>query len=120
MTDDGVPRSVIVGPYRYTITVDHEAMDRLQRSGESGGGNVGSSNHHQLQITIDGDMAPAMIADTLLHEIMHCCYQVSGVGAGKMTQEEAIDHVTPVLLDTLRRNPDVAQYLFRDGAGDGR
>jgi hypothetical protein len=119
MTDDGAPTSVLVGPYRYAISVDHEAMERIRRSDGSGDGHVGSSNHHQLKITIDGDMAATMVADTLLHEIVHCCYRVSGVGAGKMTEEEAIEHLTPVLLDTLRRNPDVAQYLFGSGVDDG-
>jgi hypothetical protein len=123
MTDEGLPASVIVGPYRYAISVDHEAMERLIHRihrGEAGGGNAGTVNHHKLQITIDGDMAASMIADTLLHEIMHCCYRVSGLGRGKITEEKAIEHMTPVLLDTLRRNPAVAQYLLEDGDDDGR
>jgi hypothetical protein len=120
MTDDGVPASVIVGPYRYTISVDHEAMERLISRGEAGGGNAGTVNHHKLQITIDGDMAASMIADTLLHEIMHCCYRVSGLSRGKVTEEKAIEHMTPVLLDTLRRNPAVARYLLENGDDDGR
>jgi hypothetical protein len=117
MTESSMPESVVIGPYRYTITVDHDAMERLRNRGESGGGNAGTVDYHQLQITIDGDMAASMIADTLLHEIVHCCYRVSGLRAGKMREEEAIDHLTPVLLDTLRRNPAVARYLL-DGGGE--
>lgn len=124
MTDEGAPAlapaSVIVGPYRYTITVDHDGMQRLISRGESGGGNVGTSDHHKLDITIDGAMAASMIADTLLHEIMHCCYRVSGLGTGKITEEEAIEHLTAILLDTLRRNPAVARYLLENGDDDGR
>ena len=112
MTDEGVPTSVVVGPYRYAIHVEHEAMERIRRSDGSGDGHIGSSNHHQLKITVDGSLATTMVADTLLHEIVHCCYRVSGVGVGKMTEEEAIEHLTPILLDTLRRNPAVARYLF--------
>jgi hypothetical protein len=120
MTESGTPESVIIGPYRYAITVDHEAMERLRNRGESGGGNAGTADYHQLQITIDGDMAAEMIADTLLHEIMHCCYRVSGLGRGKITEEEAIEHMTPVLLDTLRRNPAVTRYLLEDETGHAR
>lgn len=56
---------------------------------------------------------PAAVAETLLHEILHCVTESAGINAelGEAEEEKLVRRVAPLLLDVLRRNPDLVAYL---------
>lgn len=63
-------------------------------------------------------MTESMQADTLLHEISHACFAIAGysdlpvkTSDNSDTEEVLIRLLVPVLLQVLRENPHVAEYL---------
>lgn len=110
-----VPEWVQVGPYRYRITATTEAINALRATAtdhRDDSTRVGYSDHVKLVITLDPQLPLDLLAETMLHEMMHCCYTAAGRSGETLAEEAVIDTLSPVLLDTLRRNPDVASFLL--------
>lgn len=64
-------------------------------------------------ILLDPNQGPDQLRDTLMHEIEHAIWDQTLLRLpGKLTQERVIEAMTPVRLDTYRRNPQLAAYLF--------
>lgn len=105
------PGSVVVGPYRLTLTVDQAAIDRatVERGGNELAGSYDSSTG---RIAIKPGLTPDLTADCLLHEILHAVCEVAGKPLDDETEERAVSALAPTLLDTLRRNPDVTAWLM--------
>lgn len=57
------------------------------------------------------------IREILLHEVLHACFYVTGLSNGDMLrvqvniEEYVVAHISPVLIDVLRSNPEFAKYL---------
>jgi hypothetical protein len=106
------PAKVQVGPYLYSVVVDEAAINKA--SVESQSWRIGDSNHGKLIITLDPSMAPDMMASVLLHEIEHAC--LAQVGADEDLTKEQLERVcnatSTMLLDTLRRNPKLVEFLI--------
>lgn len=45
-----------------------------------------------------------MIAETILHEILHAACYVTKVGLGAETEERVVNQLTPVILMAMRDN----------------
>lgn len=111
------PETITVGPYRYTVVVDDDEI--LRRSREQSTDLLGCAEHRQLTITLRPEQAPDMLAETLLHELLHCLNEMTGVTSmfdDGDSQESFVARYSPALLDTLRRNPDLVRYLLGDGS----
>ena len=107
------PKAVQVGPYRYTVECDQAAIDRAGQ--EMGGNLAGHANHAALRIDLAPDLARDYEAETLLHEVLHGVFCVTGIGRDFRDAEEPIvARMAPMLLDVLRRNPDLVAYLVAD------
>jgi hypothetical protein len=52
----------------------------------------------------------ARVAVTLLHEVVHAIFKIAGLPNEK--EEDTVTRLSPLLLDTLRRNPDLVAYLL--------
>lgn len=100
------PETVQIGPYTYCVTlVDAEVDD-----GETGV-QLGNLNLKSLEISLDRDQSPAVMADTLLHEVLHGILTQTGAVQGD-EQEQVVTALSSPLLDTLRRNPALVAYLI--------
>ncbi len=107
------PDHVIVGPLNYALEVDENAINAA--SHEEKAGLLGCANHVRLQIIIRPGMAPDVEAEIVLHEVLHAINDVTGL---KMRldaddEEDAVNSTAPLLLDVLRRNPELVAYLTR-------
>lgn len=104
-----LPTHIQVGPMRYTVAVDQVAINAEGSSKHV----YGVTLHKKLSIFLAEGMAADQEADTLLHEVLHACLNVTGQDLPYTdTQMEAVVYgLSPVLLDTLRRNPDLVAYL---------
>ncbi len=102
------PSAVVLGPHSYTIDSSEETA-RLLRDEE----NNGDSRPDRLLVRLDTDRPPTKVAETLLHELMHCCWNESPLRVHdvKEWEELVVSGLTPWLLDLLRRNPDLVAYL---------
>jgi hypothetical protein len=113
------PGVIQIGAYRINVFRDSEYMKNL--SEELGAELSGVAELGKQRITLDEDQPQDYEADTLLHEILHMCFNVSAMdidtevktGQTEQVEERVIGGLTNILLDTLRRNPELVEYLMR-------
>lgn len=106
-----LPTQIHLGPHRITIDAT-EATARLLREEDS----RADTRFEQLLIRIDGQRPHTAAAETLLHELLHCCWNSSALCALEVDEEQelVVTALAPVLFDVLRRNPDIVAYLTAD------
>ena len=109
----GMPPSIQVGAVTYVV----EAHPRLQLPDGSGTAN-GLTDLERNTITVNSENLSAEQArETLCHELIHAvlgvvrCDVVLGMSVDG--EERLVSTLAPILSDTLRRNPDLVEYLFR-------
>ena len=104
-----LPGKIQVGPVTYTVKVgpitatDHDP-DTLS----------GLAIHRDAEIQVVDNQAPAQARDTMLHEVLHCLFAVSGLflPVDQAEEEEKfVSLLTPWLTMLLRDNPELVDYL---------
>jgi len=98
-----------IGPIVYQVIISNRAIERLNRA--SGGSSRGEVHHTKQDMVIDSADGPDRIAETLLHEILHGIFRVYSL-EDKEADESFIRLLSPILLDTLRRNSEVTDFLL--------
>lgn len=102
-----VPRSVKVGPHTYELRNDKRARADLEAKHL-----VGEADTSALVIRLDDRLAESALAETALHEILHCIWDQTPLRVMDEDLEESIvSAFAPVLLDVLRSNPQLARWL---------
>lgn len=104
-----LPKEVEVGPYVYTIA-HGDVTTRRQL-----GGDHGETDHSELIIKIN-ERATGVVRETLVHELLHALSDLAGLQEqyGAETDEQWCRRIAPWLLDTLRRNPNLVDFLLTD------
>jgi hypothetical protein len=105
------PKRVKVGPHDVRVVATRRAMDRLCR--EEGEDLLGHFSSQRLEILVDPAQAKSQERDTLLHELLHAIFDTSGLAHSwqNADEEDAIRRISPLLLDVLRSNPKLVEYL---------
>lgn len=98
-----LPNRVRVGPFDYTI-------EPWKGEAAAADGCRGDFHPELLRIRISDGIKPQLQAETLLHEILHACWSVSGLGE-RAHEENAVQSLSMVLSDVLRDNPDVMAWI---------
>lgn len=113
MSQKKMPKEVTVGPYRYQIKNDKSSMDSAKVRFESLEA-IGFTSTHEQCIYVDPELADDMRSEVLLHEILHTICEATGINTSfdEEKEEQFIATVSPLLLDTLRRNYEVAAFLL--------
>lgn len=95
-------RSVKVGPHSYAIRTDRRASD-----------DYGETFLDRCEIVVSSKQGPSQRRETVLHEILHACSSLTGlrVEMGEGWDESMCTRMAPVLLDVLRRNPRLVEFL---------
>ena len=96
------PKRVTVGPHRYRVVVDDNAI--VASSGASG-----RCDAEGLVISLNGGMAPTALADTLLHELVHAC--VGPCNLDEKVEERVALALGPALLALIRDNPRLVRWI---------
>ncbi len=106
-----LPDYVDIGPHRYTIVCDEAAIDKVSR--EEQDDLLGHTDHGTTTITLSPDQSASMLADAVLHEVLHALTSVTGIAndLGDDDDEAMVNRLSPALLDALRRNPALTAYL---------
>ena len=104
-----LPLSVEVGPFRYKIVLLECGITH-----EDGSDCQGLTDHDNQKIILDQSLDHEMLVETFFHEILHAVFSAVGLDFefGEKKEERYVRSISPILLDTLRRNPLVAQYLL--------
>lgn len=105
------PNRVQVGPYSFTIDFDpitHNSVEIAE--GEKLYGRV---DFPSQTINVNPGQEKDSLADTILHEILHAVIYISGLQKRfeGNSEEELITPMATTLLDTLRRNPKLVDFL---------
>lgn len=108
----GPPSSVVVGPFTYTVTVDQASIDAASVGADTS--LRGETDHALATIVIDPKLGPVQTAETLLHEVLHTVFTVAGITQdfGDEKEEQIVNRTAPLLLDLLRRNKALVDYLM--------
>ena len=105
-----IPKQVQVGPFTYSVTVDQAAIDRAGQEGRET--LYGQTRHTISRILVDPELSADQKRETLQHEVLHACINTSGLAISTTDQENLVGALSPILLDTLRRNPELVEYLL--------
>lgn len=103
-------------PYQVVAMQDDEKVQdatiEVDASGEEVSYTVktmdGFINFDRERIEIDMDSPNYSLMVTLLHEVLHGCLNP----VNKDNDEELVNALSHVLLDTLRRNPELVKFLM--------
>lgn len=102
-----IPQVLHLGPHVYELRSDTDTA-RLLRDEDA----RGDSRPDQLLIRIDTDRPHTGVAETLLHEALHCVWHQTSLRVDLCDDEEkAVTALAPLLLELMRRNPDLVAFL---------
>ena len=97
-----MPKTIKVGPHVYSVTRPTKAQMK---------GDLGGCECNLLQITVQQRLKKSKAKEILVHELLHACTHPSFLGDEKMTDEDFVTAVAPVLLQVIQENPDLLAYL---------
>lgn len=104
-------KTLKVGPHEFEVTADVDRHNAACREAQSD--LLGRTNFKTLVITLEPTQAPSQMADTLLHETLHCVTDQTGLSAewGTAKDEAIVARITPLLLAVLRDNPQLVAEI---------
>jgi hypothetical protein len=106
------PRSVRVGPFRFTIRWSTKAIRELER--EFAEDLYGTTDPDTQTIFMHSRLSHDRARVTLLHEILHACFHAADYPLSHKREEKAVSALAPVLLAVLRDNPHIVTYLIEE------
>ncbi len=107
-----LPPHVQVGPYNFKIEYV-EKPGSFMKGEQKDQDLSGCVSFDNLTIYICINQAPMVMADTLLHEVNHVIWAVSGGWAYEDADEERIiSMMTTTQLDTFLRNPKLMKFIL--------
>lgn len=105
-----------VGPFTYNVietgaecrTLLDGITTRAHKDGE-----CGHCDHNNLELRVHPDINKQVKRETLLHEALHACTNVTGILAqlGRKREERVVARLAPVVLKMLRDNPWLVKRL---------
>jgi hypothetical protein len=100
------PRNVKIGPFKYALRWSVRVPEQ-----EHGPLYGYCDNDEQIIYCRRTGVHHDQIADTLMHEILHAALHVGRTNLTENQEEKVVAALAPLLLDILRRNPQVLAYL---------
>jgi len=103
------PRKVRLGPHTYRLRIGRGASWAVRTEGE-----LGHTELDTFRISVDGDRPESGVAETVLHELLHVCWRQAALAeadGGRDLEEQAITALAPLLLQLIRLNPGLIQFL---------
>jgi hypothetical protein len=95
---DTPPHSVRIGAVRYSI----EMVDRAMLGDH---GRLGDCNPNTATIRVADSRPPAVIAETLIHEVLHAVMDDAGMDMDKDDEERLVSGLSPRLAALIADNP---------------
>lgn len=103
-----LPDRVVIGPLVFSVTEDE--IERLHADVADGDTTFGRIQYGKGRIILDAEQSAAHKRMALLHECLHGCWHLTDFE--HKDDEDPIRRITGLLLDMLRRNPDLIAYLL--------
>lgn len=101
------------------IFLDEDRIDILweQKLGsfDGKGGHEPGGDYGRSRIRMGKGMPRRMLRGVLMHESLHGVWERAlGDRYSEATEEVIVDYLAPWILDMLRRNPDLVEFLTED------
>lgn len=77
--------------------------------GVSDSDSLGEWDARNATIHYDPTQSLPVLRETVLHEMLHCIFEHTGVDPEE--HEQLIRSISPLVLETLRRNPELVEWL---------
>jgi hypothetical protein len=100
---DNLPATIRIGVFRYAL----EHWDPLEAEQQ---GCYGNCDRFAKIIRVRTDITDESFAETLEHEIMHACWDASGLKS-RAGEERVVSLLTPILMMARRDNPDLYAWI---------
>lgn len=107
-----LPAKVTVGPIVYSVVDD--AVSYAQTVVDFNEQTWGRVQHHNARITLEPEQEDQHKRLALLHECLHACWHATDPLDPNNAEEFAMRTLSGPLLDMLRRNPDLVEYLLAE------
>lgn len=106
-----LPKTVRVGPYELDVVVsDPPELNDADNPDMKLSGRL---RLEENSIIVSSAQSGVYLADTLLHEVLHAVWAVAGGWSWDIDEERVVYSMSTVLLDTLRRNPVLVEFLVK-------
>jgi len=124
MTLMSIPKTIQVGPFKFTVLVIDNINEKFAELNPQKDQVIEDSNllisitygfvsFKELTIFLSSEQKYGRLSETLFHEVLHVVWSVVGGWAYLDADEERIvSMLSGTLLDTLRRNRELARYLI--------
>ena len=70
---------------------------------------LGEWHANKAEIHYDPESTVPVLRETILHEMLHCILEHTGAEPDE--HETLIRNISPLMLETLRRNPELVEWL---------
>lgn len=121
------PRTVTIGRYVYAVKTDGNTWTKYVNSDQIGGNGFGCTNHHDAIISLNPETTTMQMVDTLLHEVLHCVWFISGIAVDHLAElkfsqveEHLVNRLTPWLALVIANNPKLMAYLANPETVNGK
>lgn len=107
-----IPTRILLGPHVWRVLTDPDTSAYLSHCADRG-----TTDAQSLTIRVEASTQAAdSAANTLLHELLHACWETSGLAVHDANdhQEQVIASLAPQVLHLLRANPELVRYLTAD------
>jgi hypothetical protein len=105
------PAAVVVGPVTFSVCCDEDTLMRMEHA--TGSSLFGATDVGSQSIVLNINVGPDVLAETLLHEVLHACLSVAGISheLDDDAEERIVRALSPVLLQVVRSNPSTIRFL---------
>lgn len=101
-----LPKRIDVGPITFTLSLVEGLRSEDDRK------LYGECRLPEQAIVLDSSQGPDLLADTLLHEVLHAAWAQTPLDESEIPEEVVIQALAPVILLALRRNPKLVAVLL--------
>jgi hypothetical protein len=106
-----LPDRIQIGPHDVAIVVERPTIDSLSVKDQ-----MKLHGHYEPEsnlIVLRPGMHRDYEAEVVVHEVLHALTALTGIisDLGEDQEEKFVERLAPVVLDTMRRNPDLLDYL---------
>lgn len=115
-----LPKKLTIGRWVYSITDDPKTWAEIGTNGMVRATTYGATHHHTGRIVLNPAQSVRQKADTLLHEVLHCVFEIGALhyvlaprpdDSADDREEAAVGALTPWLSVALTSNPELLAYL---------
>ena len=105
------PVNVRVGVHTYRLVFDRDAMNAA--SAEHGDRLLGRCDTEALVIVADDRQAGSQLAETLVHEVLHACFDLIGAteDVSSDVEERLVRRLAPVVAGVVADNPKLVGWV---------